>query len=98
MVFSPKLKTKLLYLGIVAVIFILCSNLFFNKPTTAAIVTLNSVQEDSINVLLGDSITTVDIKIPELVRSLLIEGNEYFISYETHPFWGSKLTKIEPSP
>lgn len=97
--FSLNLRSKLIYLGIIVIILILCWNIYSNKTsTTVAIVTLNSVEDNSINVLLGDSITTVDIKIPELVSGLLIEGNEYFIGYDTYPIWGSKLTKIEPSP
>lgn len=95
---SPKLKAKLIYLGIIVIVFIFCSNLFFYKSTTSAIVTLNSVKDNSLNVLLGDSITTVDIKVPEIVSGLLIEGDQYFIGYDTYPVWGSKLTKIEPLP
>ncbi|MEK5058450.1 hypothetical protein ACFSVM_01485 [Paenibacillus shunpengii] len=95
--YLPTIKSRLRYVGVVASVLAICYYLFLYKSTTSAIVTLQSIDDHTIQVLMGDSITRVDIKTHEMVRNLLIEGNYYYIGFTNHPLWGSKLIKIEPS-
>lgn len=89
-------KTKKFSIILLSILVLLTCYIIFNQVHSIASVTLKSVNEDSLIVSRGDR--NLKIKSPEIITTLLKEGREYIVTYNTYPIIGSFLKSIELSP
>ncbi|MBD7969597.1 hypothetical protein [Paenibacillus gallinarum] len=89
-------KTKKFSIILLSILVLLTCYIIFNQVHSIASVTLKSVNEDSLIVSRGDR--DLKIKSPEIITTLLEEGREYIVTYNTYPIIGSFLKSIELSP
>ncbi|MBD7971245.1 hypothetical protein [Paenibacillus gallinarum] len=91
-------KTKKFSITLLSILILLTCYIILNQVHSIASVTLKSVNEDSLIVSRGDRMNDLKIKSPEIITTLLEEGREYIVTYNTYPIIGSFLKSINLSP